>query len=243
MDEESPRHADARGRCGVAMPKVRIAIHDRLYAEVLAAALLREGFGACRVVDRGAISADAGGRIEGESRTIVLLEGERERSRRKKLLSAALARYPGGRIILLVDRGQSGEEVEEYLHLGACGIVSKESGFTTLLEAIREVAGGATWVCRKSAGRLIAAPPVAGEGRRRGRRREGDLSGREKQILALVAGGLKNGQIGQRLRISERTVKVHLNRIFKKIEVRNRLQAALYAIHNGITPSRVSPDA
>lgn len=61
------------------------------------------------------------------------------------------------------------------------------------------------------------------------------LSSREKEVLELVGKGLTNKEIAKKLFLSEKTVKNHLNSIFKKIEVADRTNAALYAIKNGIT--------
>jgi DNA-binding CsgD family transcriptional regulator len=58
------------------------------------------------------------------------------------------------------------------------------------------------------------------------------LTPREKEILALVSAGAKNEQIAEALHISPNTVKTHIYNIFKKIDVPNRLQAALWAVKN-----------
>jgi len=61
------------------------------------------------------------------------------------------------------------------------------------------------------------------------------LTGREKEVLGLVAEGLSNKEIAKKLFLSEKTVKNHLNNIFKKIEVTDRTNAALYAVKNKIS--------
>lgn len=60
------------------------------------------------------------------------------------------------------------------------------------------------------------------------------LTPREKEVLVLIRDGLTNREIAKKLFLSEKTVKNHLNNIFKKIEVSDRTNAALYAIKNGI---------
>jgi two-component system nitrate/nitrite response regulator NarL len=66
------------------------------------------------------------------------------------------------------------------------------------------------------------------------------LTPREREILARLAAGQSNKQIGQQLRISEGTVKVHLKHAFRKINVRNRTQAALWVLENGLLPEAES---
>lgn len=60
------------------------------------------------------------------------------------------------------------------------------------------------------------------------------LTPREKEVLVLIRDGLTNREIAKKLFLSEKTVKNHLNNIFKKIEVNDRTNAALYAVKNGI---------
>ena len=61
-----------------------------------------------------------------------------------------------------------------------------------------------------------------------------ELSGREREVLALVAEGLPNKLIARRLGISEKTVKAHLTSVFRAIGVDDRTQAALWAVRNGV---------
>ncbi|MDQ3874638.1 MAG: response regulator transcription factor, partial [Actinomycetota bacterium] len=63
------------------------------------------------------------------------------------------------------------------------------------------------------------------------------LSEREREVLAMVAEGLPNKLIARRLSISEKTVKAHLTSIFRRIDVTDRTQAALWAQRNGLTRS------
>ena len=60
------------------------------------------------------------------------------------------------------------------------------------------------------------------------------LTGREEEVLALVARGLTNRDVGERLHVSETTVRTHVSRILAKVGVKNRVQAALFALRHGI---------
>ena len=69
-----------------------------------------------------------------------------------------------------------------------------------------------------------------------GREIQGELTGREQEVLTLVARGLTNRQIAQRLAISEKTVSVHVSNILSKLGLASRTQAALYATRVGLVP-------
>src|SRR2546422_962738 len=75
--------------------------------------------------------------------------------------------------------------------------------------------------------KMLAKPPDSGP-----RREKPLLSDREKEIVQLVAQGYRNKEIGEKLFISEQTVKNHLHNIFDKLGVSDRLELALYAIHH-----------
>ncbi|MCU0788591.1 MAG: response regulator transcription factor [Verrucomicrobia bacterium] len=108
------------------------------------------------------------------------------------------------------------------LKAGACGYVLKRSDETEILQAIAEVrAGGAPMtseVARMVVRSFLELPM--------GQDETGDLSARESEILALLAEGLSNKEIGTRLEISLSTVRTHLMHIYEKLHVRCRTEAA-----------------
>ncbi len=67
-------------------------------------------------------------------------------------------------------------------------------------------------------------------------RKKSAISKREREVIACVAQGFKNKEIGEKLFISEQTVKSHIHNIFDKLGVSDRLELALYAIHRNIRP-------
>ena len=81
----------------------------------------------------------------------------------------------------------------------------------------------------------MAAPPQTPPTRERER---SPLSQREREIVALVAQGFKNKEMAEKMFISEQTVKNHLHNIFDKLGVSDRLELALYAIHNNLHTGR-----
>ncbi len=112
----------------------------------------------------------------------------------------------------------------EALKRGARGYVLKGVSSPELTAVVSAVAGGETYVTPQMAGRLLKEMT--------GRRdpdlpRVSDLTGRERSILDLVANGLTNKEIADRLFLSEKTVKHYMTNILEKLHVRNRVEAAL----------------
>lgn len=112
------------------------------------------------------------------------------------------------------------------LDAGAVGYVLKDAEPADLHDAIRAAARGEAPIHPRAAAELLAARAAAAPARR--------LSGREREVLILVAEGLANKQIARRLGISEKTVKGHLTNVFQAIGVTDRTQAALWAERNGL---------
>jgi two-component system NarL family response regulator len=108
---------------------------------------------------------------------------------------------------------------------GARGVVLKRFAVETLMDAIRTVAQGDVWMPPNLQTRLAARlhSPLADR-----------LSVREEQVVRFVALGLRNAEVAERLSISERTVKAHLNTIFRKLGIRDRVELTLYAARAGI---------
>ncbi len=129
------------------------------------------------------------------------------------------------------------EYAYEALRNGASGFLLKDVLPQTLYDAIRAVAGGDAVLTPRITRELIdrhalssPAVPVAG-----GRPPELErLTQREAEVLDLVVSGLTNGQIAQRLVLSEATVKSHVTRILAKLGLHDRVQAVIYAYENGL---------
>jgi DNA-binding NarL/FixJ family response regulator len=118
------------------------------------------------------------------------------------------------------------EDVVAAIRLGARAVVLKSFAAETLRDAIRAVADGQLWIPEASRERLA---------RREESGRLKELTPRETEIVGYVAAGLRNAEIAKKLLITEGTVKVHINSIFKKVNIRDRVELALYAISNGLT--------
>lgn len=135
------------------------------------------------------------------------------------------AECPGVKIIALTIHDEE-EYVHELVRAGVSAYVLKDIEADSLVETIRAVFRGEAVFHPRIARKLLD-----GVQRLRGQEAE-RLSGRESEVLCLLAGGLSNKEIARELFVSEKTVKYHITNIFRKINVSDRTQAALYAVKN-----------
>ena len=146
------------------------------------------------------------------------------------------------RVIMLTSE-EAKEDFVEAVKQGCCGIVPKQTSTELLLKSIRKVHAGEFWLDRLTTAEVIRklakkGPANNGASSRMGVRDHGGaLSQREREIVILVAQGFKNKEMAERMFISEQTVKNHLHNIFDKLGVSDRLELALYAIHNNLHES------
>jgi two-component system, NarL family, nitrate/nitrite response regulator NarL len=143
------------------------------------------------------------------------------------------------RVIMLVNDDVK-EDFLDAVKQGCCGIVPRQTSTELLIKSIRRVHAGEFWLDRMTTAdviRRLARKPAtnSNQGARLGLREQGGaLSGREREIVILVAQGFKNREMAERMFISEQTVKNHLHNIFDKLGVSDRLELALYAIHHNL---------
>jgi DNA-binding NarL/FixJ family response regulator len=133
--------------------------------------------------------------------------------------------------VVLLTAAVGDEQLVEAIRLGARGVVLKETAPRLLVEAVREVYAGGEWLEKGLVGRALRRLMDRESGLRTAIR---TLTARELEIARLVAEGLRNRAIGERLFISEGTVKIHLHRIYEKLGVDGRLELALYAREKGL---------
>jgi len=120
----------------------------------------------------------------------------------------------------------SDEEMAQALQKGATGLVLKESAPDQLIECVRRVHAGERWVDPGVMSRVLQVVPAADAP---GGDRAAALTGREREVVKMIAAGLRNREIGERLSISENTVKVHLHNIYEKLGVEGRMELLLLA--------------
>jgi two-component system, NarL family, nitrate/nitrite response regulator NarL len=132
--------------------------------------------------------------------------------------------------IIVLTAAEDERDAVRAMRLGARGIVLKQSASDLLVKSIHRVHGGEIWLDNHITAEVTKA--FAQSSDKGPRRDKGLLSDREKEIVQLVAQGSRNKEIGEKLFISEQTVKNHLHNIFDKLGVSDRLELALYAIHH-----------
>lgn len=143
-------------------------------------------------------------------------------------------RFPNVRVLVLTTYADD-EWVVDAIRAGAAGYLLKETPREQLIAAIRGTAEGATYVDPNVAGKLfhwIAQPgvtPQAGS-----RTIAVDLSSREREVLQLLADGLSNSEIAERIHLSRGTVQNYVSSILLKLEVTDRTQAAVIALRYGL---------
>ncbi|MGH3058513.1 MAG: response regulator, partial [Gaiellaceae bacterium] len=122
------------------------------------------------------------------------------------------------------------EDVMDAVMAGACGYLLKDSSIDQLMAGIRAAAGGASLISPQIAAKLLqrlraqTADTVAAATIR------AELSERELEVLRLIANGKDNAEIARELFISPKTVKNHISNILMKLQIDNRIQAAVYAV-------------
>jgi two-component system nitrate/nitrite response regulator NarL len=125
--------------------------------------------------------------------------------------------------------------VLDAVRAGSSGYLLKDIESGEIVAGVRAVATGDAAIDPRVAGVLVAEVREIGRAAARGLRPHPVyLSAREREMLELLTRGLRNVEIGQRLYVSPSTVKSELSRLFEKVGVENRVQAAAYAVRHGI---------
>ncbi|MEV5596741.1 response regulator transcription factor [Streptomyces sp. NPDC052496] len=147
---------------------------------------------------------------------------------------------PATGVVMLTTFGED-DHILRALGCGAAGFLVKSGDPADLIAGVRAVADGAAYLPPKIAARVVAHLAASGAGSQAGRRaaardRVRALTAREREVLAFLGGGLSNGQIAQRLRVVEGTVKAHVSSILARLDMDNRAAAAVVAHEAGIVP-------
>ena len=140
---------------------------------------------------------------------------------------------PLTRVVMLTISDQDNDVMDAIL-AGACGYLLKDSSIHDLMAGIRAAALGESLISPNIAAKVLqrvratsTSPEIADQIR-------SELSDREIEVLKLIANGKDNGVIAGELHISPKTVKNHISNILMKLQIDNRIQAAVYAVRSGI---------
>ena len=202
---------------------IRIAIVDDhpLFREGVARSLGE--IGGFEVVGEGASAEDAERLVAAMRPDIVLLDISMPGG---GLTAAAniMAGHPGQKVVMLTV-SEANADVAQALNAGARGYVLKGVGSKALAEILSNVAAGESYVSPTLSARLLSDLLLQPTTRKADPIQQ--LTGRETDILRLVAEGLSNKEVAARLSLQEKTVKHHMTRVLAKLNVRNRTEAAL----------------
>ena len=215
------------------LPRTRILVvddHD-LFRSGLSSLLAREyGFEVIAQASNGTMAIRLARELRPE---VVLMDLNMPRVSGEDATRAITAQDPDVRVVMLTVADDEAA-VARSIRAGADGFVLKDSPIGDVAAAIRAVARRRPWLSPSAAGRLLERV------RREPEEPEHDdvafsrLTQREREVLRLLVAGAENAEIAVRLGISNRTAKNHVSSVLAKLELNNRVQAAVFATRHGI---------
>ncbi|MGB8813566.1 MAG: response regulator transcription factor [Paracoccaceae bacterium] len=131
--------------------------------------------------------------------------------------------------VAMLTASEEDDDVMQALKLGALGYILKGVGSRELVRLVKDIAAGQSYVSPALAGRILNAMRAKPEAKAKPANPLDDLSKREEDILRLVAEGKSNKEVGRSLDLQEKTVKHYMTSILQKLQVRNRVEAAVLA--------------
>jgi DNA-binding NarL/FixJ family response regulator len=140
---------------------------------------------------------------------------------------------PLTRVVVLTISDQDGDVMDAIL-AGACGYLLKDSSIHDLIRGINSAAIGESLISPHIAGKVLQRVRASTPSQVDADMIRSELSDREIEVLKLIANGKDNALIAGELHISPKTVKNHISNILMKLQIENRIQAAVYAVRSGI---------
>jgi DNA-binding NarL/FixJ family response regulator len=143
------------------------------------------------------------------------------------------ATAPLARVIVLTISDDDSDVVNAVM-AGACGYLLKDASVDQLVYGIRAAAAGESLISPQIAAKVLQLLRAQRTSTDAAETIRAELSKREIQVLKLIANGTDNAEIARQLVISPKTVKNHISNILMKLQIENRIQAAVYAVRSGI---------
>lgn len=216
------------------MSVIRVAVADDQTAVREALALMLDLVDDIEVVGTATDGDQAVALVAEQAPHVVLMDLRMPRTDGVAATARIRAEHPGTHVVVLTTYSDDADIVAA-LRAGAIGYLTKDANRTQIAQAVRAAAAGTSVMDPEISSKLLAAaqrlpaPPA--------QELPDGLSGREAEVLGLIAAGLSNRQIAAKLFVTEATVKSHINRLFAKIGVRDRAQAVRYAYRHGLVAS------
>ncbi|MDC3413578.1 response regulator transcription factor [Aquibacillus sp. 3ASR75-11] len=139
-------------------------------------------------------------------------------------------KYPNIKIVILTMYNHD-EYFMSAIRVGADGYLLKDAPSEQVVEAIRQVAKGESVIHPSMTKKLLTFHQQSQE-----KPKGNQLTEREKEVLMCLVEGLSNKEIAERLFISDKTVKIHVSKVFKKLNVKSRSQVVIHAVQNQLVP-------
>jgi two-component system nitrate/nitrite response regulator NarL len=136
--------------------------------------------------------------------------------------------------VLVLTISVDGADVVDAVMAGACGYLLKDASIQQLVAGIRAAAAGESLISPQIAAKVLQLLRAQNTADGKADPIQADLSDRELDVLKLIAIGKDNAEIAQELFISPKTVKNHISNILMKLQIENRIQAAVYAVRSGL---------
>ena len=150
-----------------------------------------------------------------------------------ELVGELRAANPHGMVLILTASAKR-EAYARAVEAGAAGVLNKSASITSVIEAARRLAAGEAVLSTNEITELIRLAGSQREQDRETRRAIESLTLREREVLQLLAEGLSDKEIAERLYVGSGTVRTHVVNIFAKLGVHSRLQALVFAARNGL---------
>ena len=189
--------------------------------------------GGLRVVGEGTNGAEAVRLVRELAPDVVVMDLNMPAMSGVEATRHITALSPLTRVIVLTISDEDGD-VMDAIVAGACGYLLKDASIADVVTGIRSAAVGASLISPTIASKVLQRVRSSTADTEMAEAIRTELSDRELQVLRLIANGKDNAQIAAELVISPKTVKNHISNILMKLQIHNRIQAAVYAVRSGL---------
>lgn len=220
-----------RHRTGSGRTTVLVAQEDSLLSSLLMERLsLEDGLA---VVGSVTNAKELGTAVQMHHPDVLLLDLQWSAVNGQNLLEQISATPERPNIVALSGEEHAEAQVQA-ARCGARGFVPKSRGPAAINEAIHTVGNGGVYFTRQVSERVFDEFQRLARGMREQSSPSAKLSDREREVLVCVADGMTNREIAEKLYMSVHTVKLHIQRIFRKLDIPNRTEAAVFAVREGL---------
>jgi DNA-binding NarL/FixJ family response regulator len=222
--EETPREA------GGGVPRVLLVDDHDLFRTGLRNLLEEQGV---HVVGEAATGSDAVRSVRELAPDVVVMDLNMPGISGVEATRQITQVAPLTRVVVLTISDQDGDVMDAIL-AGACGYLLKDASIQELMRGISSAAIGESLISPHIAAKVLQRVRASTPSALDAETIRSELSDREIQVLKLIANGKDNALIAADLHISPKTVKNHISNILMKLQIENRIQAAVYAVRSGI---------